>query len=73
MKTKETFEFYPVGPKDKAKLSELLCEIVATLSTRADGIKIVVERNDEFPPLSQGEPEKALITGVKIETWDIAA
>ncbi len=75
MKTKETYAFYPVEGKDRAKLCELLSEIVTTLYSRADGVEIEIERSTEYPALNPHCPSlsKPLITDIKIHTWDIAA
>ena len=72
MKTKETFGFYPVVAKDQKQIEDLLAEIRLVLLTRSDGVAIEIERDDQFPSLVQGE-KRGLITGVKINTWDIAA
>lgn len=71
MKTKETFVFSPVEGEDKKQLCELMAEVMSTLFSRTDGIKIEIERNDQFPPLLHNG--KSLITGIKLNTWDIAA
>ncbi len=71
MKTKEVGVFYHQDAEQRSQMCELLSEILTTLYSRADGVKIEVERTTEFPPLSP--ISKPLICNVKIETWDIAA
>jgi hypothetical protein len=72
MKTKETFEFYPVSVKDCKQIDDLLKEIRSVLLTRSDGVAIEIERDDQFPPLKP-KKKRGLITDVHIHTWDIAA
>jgi hypothetical protein len=72
MKTKETHTFYPGHGRDSAKMCELLAEILTTLYSRADGVKIEIERTTELPKLSPVS-KKPIIQNIKITTWDIAA
>jgi len=73
--TTEEYEFYPVhnasNPQepDYAQLIGLITEITEVLLTRADGIRIVVDRMKAFPK----HRGKHLIYNVQINTWDIAA
>lgn len=69
MKSIETIELSPVKPDDYPKMIEVVCELLNTLINRTDGAKIEIIRDTQFPPLN-GKP---LISGFKVEMWDIAA